>query len=78
MFRMLRLTALTKTEADAIADNAGLTRRERQDRFGWNYTALSFNGEPCGEITPQKTGVPFTMEVDLDQVDSTVRFRLCS
>jgi hypothetical protein len=79
MFRMLRLTALSKAEADAIADENGIERREvRHATRGWTYTALRFNGEPCGEITPQKVGIPFTMEIDLDRVDSRTRFRLCS
>lgn len=79
MFRMLRLTALSKAEADAIADDNEIKRREVcHPSRGWTYTALSFNGEPCGEITPKKVGLPFAMEIDLDRVDSRARFRLCS
>lgn len=74
MFRMLHFTALTKSEADAICDSVGIGRREvRHASRGWSYTSLMFNGEKCGEITPQLTGRPFTLAIDIDRIDGRAR-----
>ena len=79
MFRMLNFTDLSKSEADDICDRAGIVRKEiHHASRGWSYTALSFNGQSCGEITPRKVGVPFTLAIDLDRIGKGTRSLLCS
>ena len=77
MFRMLNITAISKSEADALCDELGLQRREvRHATRGWSYTSLRNGNEACGEITPQATGRPLTLAIDLDRINKSQRLSL--